>query len=71
MVKIRLREQIGKWETEHGEILSYRKLESATGINRDTLSRYGRSDVAYLRLADLDALCRFFECDVADLLRCD
>lgn len=68
MIQIKLREQVGKWETAHGETLSYRRLESATGISRDTLSRYGRGIVSYVRLSDLAALCAFFSCAVPDLL---
>ena len=67
-IRVKLREVIGRWEAEHGETLSYRDLEGATKINRDTLSRLGRSKSKYISREDLATLCAFFSCTVDDLL---
>lgn len=69
-IRVNLRELIGRWENNvgQGRRLSYRRLSELTDVHKDTLSRLARGEVKYLAISDIDALCRFFEVQVGDLL---
>lgn len=51
------------------KIKSIAKLSELTGISRPTLYRLHNDDGDRIEYGTLDKLCKFFNCDVGDLLK--
>lgn len=64
----RLKELIAERERRTGERLTYRAIEEATGLNKNTISKWARNDVRDFNRDVIATLCDFFECELADLL---
>jgi len=51
-----------------GEKVTYQSISDVTGLSRSTLEALGSRADYNTTLATVEALCRFFDCGVADLL---
>lgn len=51
------------------KIKSIRQLSELTGISRLSLTRIYDGEGKGIEYATLDTLCRFFKCDVGDILK--
>ena len=68
MIRIRLAEQIAAHAFALGRRVELNEVAEGTGIHRTTLSKMINSRGYNVTASNLDRLCRFFECQVADLL---
>jgi DNA-binding Xre family transcriptional regulator len=59
---------MGKWEVENDKRLTQRKLSEATGISRDAIGRLYKGEITRFDETTILALCKFFKCDIGDLL---
>ncbi len=55
-------------ERRDGDKLPYRVIGERTGLSPSTLVRLMNNDFDRVDVGTLDALCRFFECSLCDLL---
>ena len=69
MLRYKLRELLAeKAYKEGGRRVTFEEVSRNTGINRSTLSKMANI-VGYNTTTDnLDRLCEFFDCDIADLV---
>lgn len=63
MIKPKLSEMMGKHK-----IKSFTQLEKETGLSRRTLAKIYNGEGGGIDYDTLDALCRYFNCSVGDLL---
>lgn len=68
MVKFNLKVLIARREQDTGEKLTYGRLAEEAGLSARTISRLAENQADRVGLTTLDKLCKFFECDVGDLL---
>ena len=68
MIRFHLKKLIADYEHRHGRRLTMGELSTETGIYRTTLSRIAGPKPFNTTTENLDALCRFFGCQVSDLL---
>ena len=68
MIRYRLNGLIEAWEYKHQRRLTLTELARETGIFRTTLSRLGGPRPVNTTVANIDRLCGFFDCQVADVL---
>ena len=59
---------MAQWQVETGNRLTQRKLSVATGISRDAIGRLYKGEITRFDETTILALCKFFKCDVGDLL---
>lgn len=55
-------------ETTEGRKLPYRVISEETGLSQGVLVRLMNSDFERIETPTLNALCRYFACQVGDLL---
>lgn len=67
-VKFNLKVLIAQREQDTGERLTYRRLAEEAGLSARTVSRLAENQSDRVDLATLGKLCRFFNCDVGDIL---
>jgi putative transcriptional regulator len=67
MIRFRLAELIADHGFRVGRRLEVGELAEATGIHRSTLSRILNKRGSNVTSANMDALCRFFDCSLGDL----
>lgn len=70
MIRFRLKERIADWEFKHGKKLTLEELARVTGIHRTTLSKIGNIRGYNTTTDNIDSICKFFECEVQDLMEC-
>ncbi len=68
MIKVNLKVLIAKREQDTGEKLTYGRLSEHTGLARNTIRRLAGRESARVDLTTLDKLCKYFECEVGDIL---
>jgi putative transcriptional regulator len=52
----------------NGIPVTYAEITETTGVSSNTLSRLANNKTEMVRFSTLDALCKFFDCTVCDLL---
>lgn len=68
MIRFKLQELIAEKQFKDGQRVTMTELSAATGINRVTLSKLVNHR-GYSTVTDnVDKLCRFFGCEVSDLM---
>ena len=67
-LKSNLEELMERWAKEHRVKLTKTVLANATGISRDTINRMYNDEVNRFDKHTVTELCKFFKCDVGDLL---
>lgn len=68
MIRYRLNRLIEEWEYKHQRRLTLTELARETGIFRTTLSRLGGPQPVNTTVHNIEKLCAFFDCQVADVL---
>ena len=68
MIRFHLKKLIADYEHRHGRRLTMGELAEATGIYRTTLSRLAGPKPFNTTTENLDALCRFFQCSIEELI---
>jgi putative transcriptional regulator len=68
VIKVNLKVLIAKWEQDTGGKLTYDRLAQRAGLAKNTIRRLAGQESSRLDLTTLDKLCKFFDCDVGDIL---
>ncbi|MHB1399754.1 MAG: helix-turn-helix domain-containing protein [Trichloromonadaceae bacterium] len=68
MLKIHLKRMIADKETAESRRISLSEISEATGIHISTLSRLANHRSTDTTTANLEKLCRYFKCSVAQLV---
>ena len=68
MLRFKIKPLLAQREFSQGRKITLAELAEAAGTNRATLSRMVNQPGVVVRTDVIDALCRFFECSVADLV---
>lgn len=69
MIRFLLKELISEHEFKTGQALSINELSDATGIHRATISKIMNERGCVTRTENIDRLCKFFGCNVEDVMR--
>lgn len=64
----RLPALIGEYQVKENEMLDISTLAKRTGLSRTTLYKWVNGDLDQFRADTIEALCKFFDCQVGDLL---
>lgn len=67
MIVFHLKHLIAEYERRHRRRLTMGEIAAATGIYRTTLSKIASPSPYNTTTDNLDALCRFFECELHEL----
>ena len=67
MIRFRLRERLADLEFQEGRRITLGEVAEATGITRTTLSRIANNRGYNTTTDNLDALCRYFGCELGEL----
>ncbi len=68
MIRSKLKLLIAQREVATGEKITYESLSAATDLSKTTLNRLAEGKTDRVDFLTLDKLCRYFECDLGDLL---
>ena len=68
VIRYRLNRLIEEWEYKHQRRLTLTELARETGVFRTTLSRLGGPRPVNTTVDNIDRLCAFFDCQVADVI---
>ncbi|MDX9844859.1 MAG: helix-turn-helix domain-containing protein [Aquabacterium sp.] len=67
MIRLRLTELLADASFRRGRRVELMEVAQATGIHRTTLSKMVNVRGYNATLSNIDALCKFFGCDVGDI----
>lgn len=59
---------IGKKQIEANEVINVATIATATGVSRQTVYNWLNGDIKRFDAETIEAFCRYFQCDVGDLL---
>lgn len=68
MLRFKIKEMIAKKEFEEGRRVTISEVAEGAGIHRMTLSKLINQKGYSTGTDNLDRLCRFFQCEVSDLV---
>jgi putative transcriptional regulator len=68
MIRFHLKRLIADYQSQRRQRLTLDRLSEATGIHKSTLSKISGPAPYNTTTDNLDALCRFFDCQVGDLV---
>jgi len=68
MIRFRLKELIADREFNTGKKITFEEISNATGIHRTTLSKIANQRGYNTTTDNLNKLCNFFECPIANLI---
>ncbi len=68
MIKSKLKLLIAQREVTTGEKITYESLAAEVGLSKNALNRLAENKTDRVEFATLDKLCRYFQCDIGDLL---
>ena len=68
MIKSKLKLLIAQQEIATGQKITYESLSTEVGLSKTTLNRLAEGKTDRVDFLTLDKLCRYFQCDVGDLL---
>ncbi len=68
MIKSKLKLLIAHREVETGRKITYQNLAEEVGLAMNTVSRLAEGKTDRVDFLTLDKLCRYFQCDIGDLL---
>lgn len=68
MLRFKIKEMIAKREFEEGRRITIAEIAEAAGIHRVTLSKMINRRGLSTSTDHLDALCRYFDCKIEDLV---
>lgn len=70
-IRYRLVDLIREWERQHDESLgslTFRRLAELVDLSPDTLNRIANQKVTRIDHETIEKLCRFFNCDLGDIM---
>lgn len=67
MIRFRLQELMAEKQFKEGRKITVKEVAEGTGINRATLSKMLNTKGHSTVTDNLDALCRYFECEIQDV----
>ena len=67
MIQCRLRELMAAKGRRERRRIRYEDIRSATGINKNTLTRLANDRADLVGVSTIDRLCSYFECQPGDL----
>jgi putative transcriptional regulator len=70
-IRYRLNELMRAWEVDHKESpksLTFRRLAGLVSLSPDTLNRVANQKVTRIDHETIEKLCKFFKCDISDLI---
>lgn len=59
---------IGKKQLEENEVINVATIATATGVSRQTVYNWLNGEIKRFDGETIEAFCRYFQCDVGDLL---
>jgi putative transcriptional regulator len=68
MIQSRLKVLIAEKEIADDRKWTYENIKQATGVNVTGIHKLARGTAKLYAASTLDALCRFFDCQVGDIL---
>lgn len=68
MLRFKIKEMIAKKEFEEGRRITISEVAEGAGIHRMTLSKLINQKGYSTGTDNLDRLCRYFQCEVSDLV---
>jgi putative transcriptional regulator len=68
MIRFRIQELLSEKQFKDGRRITISELSEATGINRGTLSKMVNQKGYSTVTSNIDQLCSFFGCQVADVM---
>lgn len=68
MIRYRLRELMAEAHFKSGQRMTFDEIANETGIHRTTLSKIANHRSYNTTTDNIDKLCRFFDCQVSDLM---
>ena len=68
MLRFKLAEVMAEYSFRKDKRIEWQEVSKATGIHRSTLSKMLNSRGYNSTTDNIDALCKFFECQVEDLM---
>lgn len=68
-IENRVRELIDRQFADKGEPVNLTRVQEATGLNFATVSRWYKDQVTNVNFATLETWCKYFNCDVGDVLK--
>ena len=67
MIRFRIRERMADLSFRQGQRVTLDSIAEATGIHRATLSKIASQRACNTTTDNLDKLCRFFHCSLAEI----
>jgi len=68
VIRFRLRELMADQQFKTGHRVTFDEIARATGIHRTTLSKIANQKSYNTTTDNIDRLCKFFDCQVGDLM---
>jgi putative transcriptional regulator len=68
MLRFKLKELLSDKSFKEGRKITFEEVSNATGVNRATLSKLNNPLGHNTTTNNLDALCKYFACSIADLV---
>lgn len=68
-IENRCKELIDRKFAASGEPVTLSRVQEATGLNFNTVSRWYRGQVSSINFETLETWCNYLNCDVGDLLK--
>lgn len=68
MIRVLLKQQLDKKSFTERRRITLKEVSEQTGVSKATLSRIANIPGYNTNTDTIDALCKYFDCDVADLL---
>lgn len=69
MLRFKLRERIADLEFKQRRRITLQEIAEESGVSRMTLSKMINQHGAVVRSDVIDALCKYFQCEVQDLVQ--
>jgi len=68
MIRFKIKELIADKEFSSGKRVTVKEISELTGIGRGTLSKMINQKGANTTLENIDRLCKFFNCEIQDVV---
>lgn len=62
---------MGEKQAKEGRVINASVVAKETGLTRQAISKWTRQEVSEFREEIIERLCKYFECEIGDLLYID
>ncbi|WP_163937548.1 helix-turn-helix transcriptional regulator [Paraferrimonas sp. SM1919] len=69
MIRFYIKELISEKSFREGQVITISEVAQHTGIHRMTLSKMVNKKGSSVTTDNIDKLCKYFECEVSDVMR--